>query len=191
MPNDTSPVVALIRAINVGGRGRVPMPALREAIVALGCRDVRTYIQSGNVVLRAPAALGSGQVLGRHLAGAVLAASGVEAAVIVRTADELAALVAGCPFPSPEADPTRHFATFLEEAPTPAAAAAASTLGADRSPPDALVVAGADVYLRLPNGAAETRLTNAWLERALGTRCTARNWRTVLALLALAQEAER
>lgn len=187
MPAPPPVCIALLRAVNVGGRARVPMADLRAALARRGFSDVRTYVQSGNVVLRPP--LGTTcDAVARLVEAAVLEASGVATMAIVRTADELAAIVAACPFPAPEAAGTHHHVAFLAGPPTPEAAA---RLDPQRSPPDALVLHDREVYLHLPGGAGRTRITAAWIERVLGTAVTARNWNTVLALHRLGQDGEQ
>jgi uncharacterized protein (DUF1697 family) len=82
-------------------------------------------------------------------------------------------------FPTAEEAPKTLHVLFLADRPDPARVAA---LDPDRSPPDAFAVIGREVYLHLPNGAAETRLTNAYFDTALATTSTGRNWRTVTTL---------
>ena len=170
--------VALLRGLNVGGKNRLPMHELAALFEAAGCGAVRTYIQSGNVVFQAPAALA--RTLPARVSAAILKAHGHRVPVVLRTAEELRAVGRGNPFPdSPE---ILHVA-FLAGWPSAAAVAA---LDPGRSPPDELEVRGRELYLRLPNGVARTKLTNAYLDRTLGTTSTLRNWRTVLALVELA-----
>lgn len=104
--------------------------------------------------------------------------------VIVRAAAELTAIADRNPFlaTGQKLDPAMLHVAFLSEHP---AAAAVATLDPDRSPPDAFVVDGREVYLSYPNGSARTRLTLDYLERRLRAQGTARNWRTVQRLAAL------
>lgn len=179
--------VLLLRGVNVGGHHKLPMALLREVLVELGGRQVRTYIQSGNAVLRAP-----GEGLEGRVQAALEVRLGFAVPVIRRTAAELEA-VAG---PHPLADPggglegtlDKHlYVGFLDAWPDPARVAA---LHPDRSPPDRFQVSGREVYLAFPGGSARSRLTNDWLDRALGVRSTWRNLLTVRALLGLARELE-
>lgn len=172
-----STFVALLRGINVGGRNVVPMAELRAVLEdELALEDVRTLIQSGNVVFRCSRKAR----LAERIADAVDAAFGVRPGVVLRTPAELEAVAGGSPF----RDTAKVHVVFLEKAPTSKAAA---ELDPERSPPDAFALSGRDLYLHLPNGAGRTRLTIDYLERTLGVRGTQRNWNTVLKLLALAR----
>lgn len=172
--------VALLRGVNVAGTGIVPMAELRSLLSSLGHENVTTYIQSGNAVFASSRSAGE---IATELEERIEAAFGVRTPVLLRTAPELAGTLASNPFLEPGADAGKLYVVFLEHPPAPTAIAA---LDLDRSPPDELAVVGREVYLRLPNGAGRTKLTLDWLERRLGSRGTARNWRTVTKLLELA-----
>jgi uncharacterized protein (DUF1697 family) len=172
--------VALLRGINVGGKNLLPMERLGRMFEAAGCRDVRTYIQSGNVIFKASAAL-AGRVP-RLIAQAIAAQAGLEVPVLVRGAEELAAVVRANPFHEGDVDPKTLHVAFLSTEPTPAQVAA---LDPRRSPPDEFVVRGREIYLRLPNGVARTRLTNAYFDGKLETVSTLRGVGTIEKLLAL------
>jgi len=174
--------LALLRGINVGGRHRLPMADLAAAFAAAGARDVRTYIQSGNVVYRARAA--DARRIPARVAAALAARLGFAVPVVGRTIGEWRAVVRGNPFLHAGADPDACHVACLADRP---AVARVGALDPDRSAPDRFAVRGREVYLHLPNGVARTRLTNAWLDAQLGTVSTLRNWRTVCALLALAE----
>jgi len=170
--------VALLRAVNLGSRNRVPMPELRARLEAAGHRSVRTYIASGNVLLETRSR--SRDAVARELERAIADAFGVGTTVILRTPDELAAVVAGHPFGR---DTARTHVSFLAARPAPEAVERLTA--ADRGP-DRVELAGADVYLRYANGVQGSRLSAAKLERLLGVRGTVRNWRTVEKLAELA-----
>jgi uncharacterized protein (DUF1697 family) len=175
--------VALLRGLNVGGKNLLPMERLARMFEALGCRAVRTYIQSGNVLFAAGAALA--RRVPAAVRAAIRAEVGLEVPVIVRTADELAAVARGNPFLDAGADPKTLHVAFLAEAPAPARVAA---LDPRRSPPDEFVVRGREIYLRLPNGVGRTRLTNAYFDSQLDTVSTLRNVNTVQKLVELCHE---
>ncbi len=99
--------------------------------------------------------------------------------VVTRSAAELEAVVAGNPYLGIEPDFTKLHVVFLADHPTEVASAA---FDPDRSPPDSFQFRGGEIYLHLPNGAARTKLSNAYFDAKLGTTSTARNWRTVLKL---------
>ncbi len=176
-----SPQVALLRGINVGGKHKLPMAELARIFDELGCSEVRTYIQSGNVVYLAEAALAAR--VPALVAAALEAQRGFAVPVVGRSAAELAAVAAGNPFLAEGADPATLHVAFLAAAPRAAAIAA---LDPDRSPPDRFHLVGRELYLCLPNGVARSKLTNDYLDRTLGTTSTIRNWKTVLALVELA-----
>jgi len=171
--------VALLRGINVGGRNRLAMADLAAAFAAEGCSEVRTYIQSGNVLFLAPAARVAAVAVA--VEGAIAGRFGFRTPVVIRSAAELARVARANPFLLAGADPATLHVAFLAGPPDAGRVAA---LDPRRSPPDAFAVRGREVYLHLPNGVARSRLTNAWLDAALGTISTVRNWRTVLELLA-------
>jgi uncharacterized protein (DUF1697 family) len=173
--------VALLRGINVGGKNKLPMKDLVAIFVAAGCTDVQTYIQSGNVVFKAPTAVA------KRLPSVVKAAlsdrTGYRVPVVMRTVDELDGVAQNNPFLKAGREPDTLHVAFLADIPKPARVAA---IDLDRSPPDELDVRGREIYLRLPNGVAPSKLTNAYFDATLGTTSTFRNWRTVLKLLEVA-----
>jgi uncharacterized protein (DUF1697 family) len=172
--------LALLRGVNVGGRNALPMRDLVELFVEAGCRDVRTHIQSGNVLFTAdPHAV---EPLPGLITARIAERFGYRVPVVLRTADELAEVVRGNPFLEEGAAEAALHVLFLADRPEARRVAA---LDPDRSPPDAFVVRGREVYLRLPNGAARTKLTADYFDAALATTGTQRNWRTVTTLLAL------
>ncbi len=169
--------VLLLRGINVGGRHSVPMAALRELLSSLGCREIRTYIQSGNAVVEGP-----GDDLGPRLEAALLARFGFAVPVIVRSAQDLRRLAQAHPLQVPGALDKHLYVGFLSQEPDPARVAALDPL---RSPPDCFVVQGAEVFAHYPGGSARSRLTADWFDRCLGLTSTWRNQATVRALAAL------
>jgi uncharacterized protein (DUF1697 family) len=167
---------ALLRGINVGGNNKVAMPALKEVLVELGFSDVATYIQSGNVVFRGARAEAAA------IEERIEQVFGFRVAVVLRTGAELAAVAAGNPFLSSDANVKQLYVTFLEREP---AGSAAGQLDPERSPGDRFHLRGRHLYLELGNGAGRTKLTLDYLERRLGVKGTARNWNTVLKLVEL------
>ena len=166
--------VALLRGINVGGRNKLSMRDLVGMFAAAGCEDVRTYIQSGNVVFRTPLELADG--LSARITAAIAASHGFQIPVVMRAASDLDRIVRGNPFLAAGADPAKLHVGFLAAAPDPTRIA---RLDPDRSPPDAFEVRGKEVYLHFPAGVARSKLDNSYFDRTLNTVCTIRNWRTV------------
>jgi uncharacterized protein (DUF1697 family) len=176
---DTEVFVALLRGINVGGNNRLPMADLVEICSEARCQNVRTYIQSGNVILQA--AKSRAQTLGAELARAIERSAGLKVPVVIRTAAELDRVVKANPFTGVET--TQVHVVFLAHQPD---ATAIRALDEKRSPGDEFRVVGREVFLRLPNGVARSKLTNDYFDRTLATTSTVRNWNTVLKLRALA-----
>lgn len=169
--------VALLRGINVGGRNKLPMRELAAMFVDVGCEDVRTYIQSGNVVFRAPPKIANG--IPARIIDAIAASHGFQIPVVMRTVSDFDRIVRGNPFLAAGADPAKLHVGFLAAAPEPTEIA---RLDPNRSPPDAFEVRDREVYLHFPAGVARSKLDNAYFDRTLDTVCTIRNWRTVCRL---------
>lgn len=171
--------VALLRAVNLGARNKVPMAELRRVLEEQGCESVRTYIQSGNAVFAS--ALGR-DALARQLEQGIEDAFGVATPVMLRSPREIARVVGAHPF-GPGTSRTQ--VAFLARKPGPAKARGLEALDIE---PDRVEVVGSDVYLHLPNGVGGARLSGAHLQRALGVPATVRNWRTVARLAEMAAE---
>jgi len=172
-------LIALLRGVNVGGKVKVPMAELRSLLSGLGLEQVATYIQSGNVVFHTGS--GAKQVAGR-IERAIAEAFGVDVTVLIRTPAQLRTIAEHNPFLADERNPAKLHVVFLRDRP---AAGASSRLDPERSPPDRFHLRGRELYLHLPSGAARSKLTNDYLERRLGVRATARNWKTVVKLIEL------
>ena len=173
--------IALLRGINVGGKNKLSMKNLATLFTTAGCAEVRTSIQSGNVVFEAPATLAASvpAVIERGIEGRF----GYRVPVLVRTAEELRDVAGDNPFLGAGADPSSLHVAFLADFPEDGKIA---RLDPDRSPPDAFKVRGREIFLCCPNGMARTKLTNDYFDSRLATTSTVRNWRTVLALVAMA-----
>lgn len=169
--------VALLRGINVGGKNMLPMKALAEIFAKAGCREVATYIQSGNVVFEASASVL--KKLPQTISQQIAEQFGHKVPVVIRSHEELAAVVGANPYlKASESEKTLHVAFLLH---TPVAEAVAK-LDPHRSPPDRFTVVRNHIYLHTPNGMGNSKITNAWLDSKLSTISTARNWATVLKL---------
>ncbi|HWG21350.1 MAG TPA: DUF1697 domain-containing protein [Terracidiphilus sp.] len=181
--------IALLRAVNVGGYGKLSMAALRNLLEELGYRRVTTYIQSGNAVFDAN---GSTAKIARELGAALEKHMHAPVGVIVRTPEELDRIIAGNPFADEAAaDGARVHVGFLS-APAPASAAAGLQRIVDQYPNrrDRFHLSGHTLYLHLPDGAADTKFTAKALDKILGGAGTARNWNTVLKLREMAARSD-
>jgi uncharacterized protein (DUF1697 family) len=166
--------VALLRGINVGGHSTVPMAGLKQLFEDAGFESVRTYINSGNVVFD-----GAAKPDAAALEASVQKTFGVAAAVVVRSAAELAKVAGSHPFGD---DTSNSFVAFLAERPDRGAARRLRELDAGE---DGYVLKAKELYVRYPNGQRNAKLTAARLERALGVPATMRNWNTVTKLVEL------
>jgi uncharacterized protein (DUF1697 family) len=173
--------LAFLRAINVAGYKPVAMADLRGLLTHLGFEDARSLLQSGNLVFGGRARPGA--QLERLLETEAKARLALETDCFVRTADEWKAVVARNPFREPaRRDPAHLVVMLLKAAP---AAKDVQALQAAITGPEVVRAAGRHAYIVYPNGIGRSRLTNALIEKALGTRGTGRNWNTVLKLSAL------
>jgi uncharacterized protein (DUF1697 family) len=168
--------VALLRGINVGGKNPLPMKELARMFENAGGANVRTYIQSGNVIFEAPA---GAPKLSDAVTRAIEKRYGYRIPVVLRTSDQLQKTIRGNPFLSAGIDPKWLHVYFLADVPS---AACCSTLDPQRSAPDVFELRGREIYLHVPNGMGRSKLTNAYFDSKLSTVSTARNWSTVLKL---------
>jgi uncharacterized protein (DUF1697 family) len=175
-------MIALLRAVNVGGNAKLAMSNLRAAAEKAGLKNVRSLLQSGNLVFdagsRAPSAV-------EKLLETVCARSfGLKTDVYVRTDAELAALIEANPFPKEaRSDPGHLLVLFLREEPD--AAAHKALQGAIKGR-EQVRGGGRHAYITFPDGIGTSKLTSAFLARYLGEPGTGRNWNTVLKLADLA-----
>ncbi len=165
--------IALLRAVNVGGTGKLPMADLKAICEAAGCAEVKTYIASGNVVFES--ALPEGKIKAALEQG-LEAYGGKPVGVIVRTAEEMAAVLEANPFP--DAPPNRVMAIFLDMAPPPDALEHAKGIDGEE-----MRLGAREIYVHYPHGQADTKL------RIPAARDgTARNMNTVAKLTEMAAE---
>jgi uncharacterized protein (DUF1697 family) len=158
------------------------MPALRELLTGVGWRDVRTYVQSGNVVLSTDL---SPRELERECERLITAGFGLKIAVLARTRDELERVVQRNPLGDVAVDPKRYQVSFLSAELEPETVEKLSALTA---PEERFVADGRELYVWHPNGVARSKLWNRLASTGLGVTATARNWTTVTTLLTMADE---
>lgn len=174
---------ALLRGVNVGGKNKLPMKDLVVLFEQAGCTSVATYIQSGNVVFTASAALG--KTLAPAISGAIEKRFGYRVPVILRTARQLSFLIRNNPYLRDNLPEKELHVYFLADIPV---AQKIQSLDPARSLPNSFRVSGRDIYLHLPGGMGNSKLTNAWFDSRLSTVSTARNWATVLQLHQMAEQ---
>jgi uncharacterized protein (DUF1697 family) len=175
--------IALLRGINVGGHAKVPMARLRELFEELGHTDVRTYVQSGNVVFTGPDR--SDEEVATEIENALEAEFGFRPTVLVRSRDEIAAVVDANPFGGVADNPSRYLVHFLAGEIAPERLA---EVGENDFAPEAFELRGRELYIWVPQGMRDSPLVKALSEKRLGVTATSRNWRTVTKLLELADE---
>ncbi len=173
--------IALLRGINVGKAKRVAMADLRALMESLGLTGVRTLLNSGNAVFDAKGGTAAGHA--KALKAAILAQTGVDCEVIVKSAADLAAAIAEHPLRHHADDDARLLVLFTQEA---SSLALLEPLEGDDWAPEALAVGTHAAWLWCANGIIESRVSKA-TGKLLGQRGTARNWATVKKLHAMAQ----
>jgi uncharacterized protein (DUF1697 family) len=175
------PHIALLRGVNLAGRRALKMAALRQCLTEVGCADVQTLLQSGNVVFRAGRRAGS--ALEGWLEDAVASQLGLRTDICVRSVTEWKALIAANPFPDEaKRDPAHLIAVCLKTSPAPGAVDA---LRSAITGPERVEGVGRELYVVYPAGIGQSRLTAALIDSRVGVRGTARNWNTVQKLGAL------
>jgi uncharacterized protein (DUF1697 family) len=175
-------LVALLRGINVGGHNKVPMARLREVLEGAGFAEVKTYVQSGNVALtarRSPAKVG------KEIEAAIAEEFGFDVAVVMRTRDEIAALVEADPLGDVATNPTYRIVVFLAGKLDPKRLA---DVDPEEFAPEAFALRERELVMWAPNGQRDSRLVKTLSEQRTGVVGTARNWRTVEKLRAMADE---
>ena len=176
--------VSMLRGINVGGHKRIKMDRLRQSFEALGFEQVKTFIQSGNVVFRTGKR--SALALSRQIENKILEDFGFSVSVITKTADEMRESLEKNPFLREGGiDPERLHVVFLSEAP---ASEALKKLAELTILPDRSQCVGTELYLYLPNGVAQSFWMKTSIDRVLSVVTTTRNWKTVNCLHQMCRE---
>lgn len=175
--------ITVLRAINLGAHNRIAMADLKAMLGTLGYQDPRTLLVSGNAVFKCASA--SCAKIESALEAASIRHLKVTTDYFVRSAKEWQAIVAANPFPKEaKSDPARLVMMCLRDAPS---AAQVKALRAAIKGREVVEADGRHAYFVYPDGQGNSKLTIAVIEKALGTRGTARNWNTVLKLGELAQ----
>jgi uncharacterized protein (DUF1697 family) len=178
--------VALLRGVNVGGKGKLPMTEFRALLEQLGCSAVKTYIQSGNAVFAAPKQ--DWLRFAAVLEARILEGFGVKTRVLLRSAGELRETMEQCPFVGrADFSPTKLQVTFLERNPEESTVRQVLEMSA---PFEEVQILGRVMYGYFANGVGQSKLPFAKVERALGMANTARNWNSVGKLREMAESLE-
>lgn len=172
-------MVALLRAVNVGGR-KLPMADFRKQVIELGWENVATYIQSGNLVFDAECSPAEAEAA---LEALIRKHHGYEAPVIVRTRAAWAMYPDSNPFPAEAKETPGYLLMLLSKQPPKADAAevieARGTMG------ERAKLAGDSLWIHFPEGSGKSKLAPALLDKAIGSTMTSRNYRTVCTLKAM------
>ena len=173
--------VALIRGINVGGRNSLPMKELVEVLERLGCSNVKTYIQSGNVVFRATS---TATRLGKEISAEIARRRGFKPHVLVLTRADFEQAIENNPFPVDDLNPKALHLGFLDSVPP---APDLRVLEDLRVPSERFELIGRVFYLLAPDGVGRSKLA-AKNEKALGVSMTDRNWNTVCTIMSMLRQ---
>jgi uncharacterized protein (DUF1697 family) len=173
--------IAILRGINVGGKRKILMDDLKALCEKLGLENVRTYIQSGNLIFTSETI---NSELENNLEKAITDKFGFDVPVIVRSSEELQTSIDKNPFFDGDADIDRLHLTFLKEKPTKENEEKTLTYN---YAPDKFKIDGRNVFIFCTGKYHKSKLTNAFFEKKLNTGATTRNWKTVLKLYDLSK----
>jgi uncharacterized protein (DUF1697 family) len=176
--------VVLLRGVNLVRTNRVPMQKLREALEADGFADVKTYVQSGNIVVTSKA---SPDRVGARVRALIKKKFGHDIAVVVRSHAELTRVVKRNPLGKVARNPKRYLVTFLS---TQLPAEIKKRLREVAGPDERFAVSGREIYSWHPEGVGRSPLWERLAAKGLGVTATSRNWSTVTTLLAMSEEAK-
>lgn len=173
--------VMLLRGINVGGNNVMPMKQLTSMLNELGCVDVQTYIQSGNVLLQHSES--DSQVLTHHMTAMMHQTFGFEPKVLLLTLEQFQQAAANNPFPHAENEPKTLHLFYVDR---PVIELDKEKLNSLKKTNESFKLIGQVFYLHAPDGIGRSKLAQK-VEKILAVPSTARNWNTVKQLLALAE----
>ena len=177
IPEKSIKYISLLRGINVSGQKRIQMADLAKVYESIKLSDVKTYIQSGNVVFSAPESLG--EKLASKIEKAIQKAYGFKADVVLRTADEWLAILKSNPFLKKNKKPEDQlYVALLRET----AEDKTEELLPYCKAKEKFVFSGRELFLHYPEKFGTTKLTLQVMEKKLGTIATVRNWNTMQAL---------
>jgi uncharacterized protein (DUF1697 family) len=174
--------ISLLRGINVGGQKRLGMADLVQLCTSLGFDNVRTYLQSGNVLFESP--YGDPGRLSAMVGENISRKFGFPVKVIIRTSEELRRIILNNPLAKEGLDADKQHVTFLSDIPSEEVR---GSMMKGKDSEDRYVIVGREVYLSCPNGYGRTKFSNTFFEKKLGVSATTRNWKTVNTLAEMAE----
>jgi uncharacterized protein (DUF1697 family) len=178
--------IAMLRGINIGPHKRMKMEKLRASCESLKFTDVKSYIQSGNLILRAPKLAAT--ALSKQLEECIVRDFGFSADVIARTREEMKSILDGNPLlKEKDLDAAKLHVAFLRGKPLPESLTRLQEL---TLPPDQVRSSGREIYFYFPNGVSGSSLWKHPLDKIISTTATMRNWNTANKLYEMARELE-
>jgi uncharacterized protein (DUF1697 family) len=179
-------LISMLRGINVGGHAKIKMDALRKLYVSLKLQNPQTYIQSGNVIFKTDER--NLDLIAKRIQQAIEKKFACRPEIILRTADELRAVIAKNPFAKrADAEPGKLLVSFLAADP---GGQARKDLRDQGFRPEELHAIGREVYIYFPNGMGKSKLPWSRLDKILHTPGTGRNWNSINKILIIAEAME-
>ena len=174
--------ISFLRSVNITGHNLIKMTELSELIKKMGFRDVKTYIQSGNIIFSDPDNSTSSELSG-NIEKAILGRFSLKIHVMTRTTRELDELFSNNPYlKEPNFDSSKSAVLFLHEKPTNTQIQKVKDIS---YPPDRFQIIGKEIFIYCPNGFGRTKIYTNFFEKKMGVIGTARNWKTVTTVLNL------
>jgi uncharacterized protein (DUF1697 family) len=175
--------IAMLRGINVSGKKIVKMDQLRASLSKLGFTNVKTYVQSGNIIFETPN--DSASALSAKIEQMMEREFGFSVPVFLKTSREMEEVIKRNPFVKDSAiDQSKLHVTFLSGVPPTTASELLRPLAVAS---EQFQISGREIFLYCPNGYGNTKLSNTAIEKKLSLGATPRNWTTTKTLLAMAQ----
>jgi len=176
--------LALLRGINVSGHKIIKMEDLRKLLEGLELGNVKTYIQSGNVIFESQHA--SKAANAEKIKKGLFTQYGFDVGVIVLDNEDLDTVIKNNPFvKDKEANLKQLYVVYLSETPK---AENISRIDLNQFEPDEFIIIGRAIYIKFSDSASNSKLTNAFLEKRLNVTATTRNWNTTLKLYDLLKQ---
>ncbi len=174
-------LISMLRGINVSGQKMIKMPELQRLYESLGLVNVRTYVQSGNVVFDSQGQDTS--ILAKQIEDQIEQSFGYDVPVFIRDKDDFRRIIDSNPFLLVGTeDPANLYVTFLYSSPSRISLDDLVNPGSDG---DRFVAGQREIFIFCPNGYGRTKINNTFFERKLGMPATTRNWKTVNTLLSM------
>jgi len=176
--------VAILRGINVGGKRKILMKDLTDVFIQIGFKDVKSYIQSGNIIFSCTKNY-SHEQLSLLLEQKILNKFGFDVPVIIRDKDELYGLIKNNPYYNTKADLDKLYVTLLQELPNHESLKVIETINHS---PDLFSINDTNIYICCNGKYHQSKLSNTFFEKKLCVKATTRNWKTLMKLYEMIRE---